>query len=85
MLDKTIFEAAACGCLVLARSEDYHAWVDERLRLMSDSAEELAQKLRVLLALPDSDAHTMREGMRRMVLERHSLAALAKRLHKAMV
>ena len=85
MLDKTIFEAASAGCLVLARSDDYHAWVDERFRIMSDEPTELAQKLRALLVLPPEDEKTARERLRAMVIERHGLSELARRLHEVLV
>ncbi len=81
MLDKTIFEAAACGCLVLARSEDYHAYVDSRLQLTDDTDEELAQKLRALLSLNEDDAATIRKSLRDMVVREHSLQSLMKRLY----
>ena len=85
MLDKTIFEAASAGCLVLARSDDYHGWVDERFRITSDEPTELAQKLRALLVLSPEDEKTARERLRAMVIERHGLAELARRLREAML
>jgi glycosyltransferase involved in cell wall biosynthesis len=85
MLDKTIFEAAACGCLVLARSEDYHAFTDDQLRLTDDSAGTLAQKLRVLLSLPEDEVGVMRTRLREMVERTHSLDALMNRLFTEMV
>ncbi len=68
MLDKTLFEAAACGCRVLASSDDWRALAGADSSF--DSAETLAARLRAALAGEDAPplAH---------VVEAHSLTTLA--------
>jgi glycosyltransferase involved in cell wall biosynthesis len=70
MFDKTLFEAAACGCRVLAASEDWAALAGEDTHF--DSAEELAAGLKAALAAP--------QPLPAQVLEQHSLQELCKRL-----
>ena len=82
MYDKTIFEAAACGCLVLAASADYSTIGDPRLSF-DGSADNLAQKLQALLALsPQEKAALQKQGM--MLAEGHSLETLGRRLLREM-
>ncbi len=50
MFDKTLFEAAASGCMVFAASDDFASLAGEDYRF--SSAEELAQKLERALTLP---------------------------------
>ena len=63
MYDKTIFEAAASGCLVLAASEDFAKLVDQRFTFKQDDAEDLAQKLRALLTMPKEEKHILQNGL----------------------
>ena len=50
MFDKTLFEAAACGCFVLATSDDFAGLAGEEHHF--SSAEELAKRLGTMLAGP---------------------------------
>jgi glycosyltransferase involved in cell wall biosynthesis len=61
MFDKTIFEAAGCGCLVLAASEDWRALAGDRF-WYSDSTD-LAHKLEELLALSADDRERASERL----------------------
>jgi glycosyltransferase involved in cell wall biosynthesis len=45
MFDKTLFEAAACGCLVVASSKDFAALAGENF-FFADESESLAARLR---------------------------------------
>ncbi len=79
MYDKTIFEAAACGALVVASSGDFADHVDPRLVFKDNDAEDLSKKLGALLALPESD----REGLRRslsVLVQKNTLPSLMDRL-----
>ena len=78
MYNKTIYEAAACGCLVLAASKDYAEHVDSRL-VFEEDGQDLAEKLRTVLALPESEKNTLRASLARLA-ESHSLEALSKKL-----
>lgn len=50
MYDKTLFEAAASGCLVVSASDDFNKLVDQRLAF-DGTAEDLAATLEALLTL----------------------------------
>ena len=52
MYDKTLFEAAASGCLVVALSRDFTQNVDTRLVPEDESAQALAKTLKGILAMP---------------------------------
>lgn len=73
MYDKTIFEAAACGCVVIAASEDWRALAGEEYSF-DGSVDSLVQKLETAL-LSDAAVQVMNP-----LLRRHSLSALAGRL-----
>lgn len=81
MLDKTIFSASAYGCLVVVSSKDVAAEVDSRCIFDEGGAQMLAEKLEVLLALPDSDKDALSQSLRAFAA-RHSLTELGNRLAK---
>ena len=68
--DKTLFEAAACGCRVLAMSDDWHALAGESAYF--DSPEILAERLMAASVPSDMPDY----------VARNSLAALAEALEK---
>jgi glycosyltransferase involved in cell wall biosynthesis len=76
MLDKTIFEAAACECVVLARSKDYADLAGPEFTFSTNA--ELAERLEDVLA---------REGDTRMrsLAESQSLGRLIERLSEELV
>jgi len=75
MLDKTIFEAMACECLVLVSSADFAALVEPQLTFEQGSAESLAQKLQALLELSVNERQA--QGARlRNIAKNHSLEKL---------
>lgn len=75
MFDKTLFEAAASGCLVLATSDDFRAATGERF--FFEDVEALVERLREMLMLPERDRATERL---RAIAREESLATLADRL-----
>lgn len=77
--DKTLFEAAACGCLVIAASRDFAAIVGEQY-LVSEEVTVVADKLREILALPEAERTVLAAKLREAVIKRHSLTALTARL-----
>lgn len=79
MLDKTIFEACAAGCVVLAVSEDFKAVVDERLHIASLNPSHVAERIRAVLAMSSDEKDRIREGLRRLSQE-HSIGNLARAL-----
>lgn len=83
MLDKTIFEAAASGCLVLAASAD---WAEQAGGdLLFTDASTLARRLAVFLALPSAEAAARTNRLRTGVIEANSLVRLGRVLQEAIV
>ncbi|MBI5645190.1 glycosyltransferase [Candidatus Kaiserbacteria bacterium] len=78
MYNKTIFEAAACGCLVLAASKDFAELVDPQFSFREDGSD-LSRKLQNLLALSDLEREDARTRLRTLA-ESQSLSTLGTQL-----
>jgi glycosyltransferase involved in cell wall biosynthesis len=74
MYDKTLFEAAASGCLVLAASDDFKDSIGPDV-LFDGTPEDLAIQIERLLRLSDTDRAILSGKLRRAVQE-NGLAAL---------
>lgn len=84
--DKTLFEAAANGCFVLASSEDFEALVGKRFHLTdAEDAPSVAEKLREILALPESERAALAAHVREKILAGQSLKTLGERLASEIV
>ena len=79
--DKTMFEAAASRCLVLAASKDFAAIVGERYHV-DENAAAVTQKLREFLALSGNERATLVSAEREIVLAGHGLQTLGERLRE---
>jgi len=84
LYDKTLFEAAACGCLVLATSRDWATLAGEQFAAPENDPVAFARKLELLLALPDEEKQKLRVSLRALVVEHHSVRALGERVIAAM-
>ena len=82
MYDKTIFEASACECLVLASSLDFSKIVDGKFIFPQDDVKALADKLEALLSLPGEEKVRLGKEMRALAVEKHSLSELGKQIAK---
>lgn len=78
MYDKTIFEAAACGCLVVASSKDFQEVAGERFDFSGEPSE-LANKVESLLHMTEEEKNVAR-GELASLAKKHSLEALGRRL-----
>jgi glycosyltransferase involved in cell wall biosynthesis len=78
MYDKTIFEAAACGALSIASSEDYAEVADSRL-LFDGTAQSLAETFRRIFSLSQIEIDELQKAGRALA-ERNSLKELGRRL-----
>ena len=83
MYDKTIFEAAASGCLVLASSRDFAQITDSRCVFPEYDANILATHLEMLFALPEIEKENLRKQLQQRASADHSLVVLAQRLVEA--
>ena len=79
--DKTIFEAAASGCLVLAASPDFADLTGTPA--LSEEPAVVAQRIEELFTMRESEKQERRQYLRHLV-EEHDLPALAKRLAEEM-
>lgn len=79
MYDKTMFEAAASGCLVIAMSKDFGHHVGARFVPRDESVEALANTLAGVLALPEGEKASELLVLKRFA-EANSLEVLARRL-----
>jgi hypothetical protein len=79
MYDKTIFEAMACGCLVLVSNDNLKGQIDERLIVEKREAEEVADRLLAVMSLSESDILKIKLD-NRIFAETHSLSILVQRL-----
>lgn len=78
MYDKTLFEAAASGCVVVSRSDDFAHVFDERFTF-DGSAESLADALEKSMRMPETDKEAVLRTLR-TIAESNSLHALGARL-----
>lgn len=83
MFDKTLFEAAACGSLVLAVSEDWRELAGEPYAFSAD-AQSLAKRLSEFLSL-SSEARAASSSHLVTIANSHSLTHLAERLHEELL
>lgn len=80
MLDKTMFKAAACGCVVVTASRDFAAMLgDDRFIFPEDDVQILCERIKAALALPDGE-RTAVVTREQVMLREQSLPALAERL-----
>lgn len=84
MFDKTLFEAAACGCLVLASSEDYREAAGDAYAFEPGDAKSLAACIERLLALPP-EAHGRAVTELEALARTHSLEELMAALSRELV
>jgi glycosyltransferase involved in cell wall biosynthesis len=82
MFDKTLFEAAASGCMVLAISEDFAAITDEDLRFEA-TPESLAARLELLLTTTEERKEELRQHLL-AAAAKHSLPTLVQELTDAL-
>lgn len=82
MYDKTIFEAMACGCLVLASNVNLQGQIDGRLIINERKAEVVAEYLARAMFCPGEEKIKMiKQGM--VFAKTHSLKALLAKLYSA--
>ena len=82
MFDKTLFEASACGALVLAMSDDF-AVLTEGASFF-DTPESLAKKIKEFLALSQEE-HTKLQTLYKDIASKQSLTELAIELKQAIL
>jgi glycosyltransferase involved in cell wall biosynthesis len=79
-LDKTILEAMACGCLVIASNQSVWNIVGEEGRVSADDPNAVAEKIKASLALPLAEVSHRSKLNHDFVLKNHSLKILVNQL-----
>ena len=79
MYDKTIFEAMACGCLILASNENLRGKINDDFIFRQGDREELIHKLEKLLSYSLEDKQKAVKDLRKFS-EEHSLKKLGDKL-----
>lgn len=79
MLDKTVFEAAASGCLVLTESEDMAGFGFSDITYTPGDVLSLAEHIERMLALSEKDKDVLR-GRLLDLAKKHALDSLARQL-----
>lgn len=83
MYDKTLFEAMASGCIVIASSGDYASYADPRCIFEDGDAAGLARSLEAILSLSAGERSVL-AGRLHDVAKQHNLDELARALHSVM-
>lgn len=81
-LDKTIFEALACGNLVLMSNQSLVDELDSKFFFNGESAVDLAAKIKDNLSLDELSKQQIIVSSRNFVAQNHSLQVLVERLMK---
>ena len=80
MYDKTIFEAMACGCLVIASNENLRGQIDDMFIFKQGDKEGLEERLGKILDFSIQQKMQESAFLRNLVIEGHSLKLLGTRL-----
>lgn len=80
-LDKTIFEAMACGTMVLMSNETLVGEVDDRL-FFDGTPADLAAKIKTTINMDDQEKQRLIISLREFVVKNHSLLILAEKLEE---
>ena len=82
--DKTVLEAMASGCITLASNDAYYNIFPQDLHglliFKQGDADDLAQKLKKVLELPEDKKDEIRERLRDVVVKNHSIYTLGERV-----
>ncbi|NUM25109.1 MAG: glycosyltransferase family 4 protein [Candidatus Buchananbacteria bacterium] len=79
-LDKAVLEAMACGCLVLTSNEAFKDILDPRLIAKQNDPKNLAEKIKTLKMLSDSELIVISNGLIAEVSTNHNLDNLVKKI-----
>ncbi|MFA5841387.1 MAG: glycosyltransferase family 4 protein [Candidatus Paceibacterota bacterium] len=79
-LDKTIFEAMACGALPMTSNKSLIGVIDQRSIFEEDNANDLAEKIKELFILNDEEKNIYRIKNRDFVVDDHSLKSLVEKV-----
>lgn len=82
LYDKTVLEAMACGCIVLASSEAFKDILPEPFLFREGDENDLAQKIIGTFALQEKERTSLNVSFRTYVENTHGLEKLTRRLYE---
>ena len=74
--DKTIIEAAACGCILVVANKSLSGEIDQRMVMENEKPETIAERINFWLNMSDEERAVVSDKLRQYVLKNHSLSAL---------
>jgi glycosyltransferase involved in cell wall biosynthesis len=80
--DKTILEAAACGCLLVVTNQSLAREIDNRMIVEKETPNDIAEKISFWLKVDKKERNEVSEKLQKYVLEKHSLNALINKMVK---
>lgn len=83
--DKTMLEAAACGCLVVSTSKDFAAWAGSRFFVAEPTLQAVADAIREALFAPKEERERIVRDVRATIVAEHSLETLGRRIAELVV
>jgi glycosyltransferase involved in cell wall biosynthesis len=78
--DKTILEAAACGCIPIITNQSLSGEIDERMIVKKDIPESVAEMINFWLNISNEEREKVSSRLQKYVLEKHSLNILIEKL-----
>jgi len=80
--DKTILEAAACGCLLVVTNQSLGGEIDEKIIVKKETPTDIAERINFWLKTDREEKNRASEKLQKYVLEKHSLNALIEKFFK---
>lgn len=85
MYDKTIFEAMACGCLVLSTNKNLVEEIDEMFVLNSEKPDYIASKIEAIFSLSEEQKRKYRNILIEYTDRKHSLINLSNEIRDVLI
>jgi len=82
--DKTILEAAACGCILVVVNKSLKGEIDKRM-ITEENSKDVAEKINFWLNANEADKKEVSNKLQKYVLGNHSLNALIDRISKVLI
>jgi len=78
--DKTILEAAACGCVLVTTNQSLSGEIDGRMIVEKEGSEDIAEKMNFWLNIEEEEKKKASDRLQKYVLKNHSLDVLIEKL-----
>ncbi|MST04014.1 MAG: glycosyltransferase [Candidatus Pacebacteria bacterium] len=83
-IDKVVFEAMACGCLLITSNPEFRGIVPDKFIVSPKDVDAVVFAMKEILAMKDADKSYLRSKYREYVKLNHSLENLPKKIYKIM-